>query len=113
MTKRLDGDPGDWAGWEWRSDGDLMVNGAYFLPSGQGLNNLYAKDSGAEPKSAAMIDKLTFSAGVLGGPRYRYLLAQADNHYFLLKKLNRHDNNFYQKIGIAGNENTCLCALIQ
>ncbi|KAK1356453.1 Pectate lyase [Heracleum sosnowskyi] len=69
VTKRLDGDQGDWAGWEWRSDGDLMVNGAYFLPSGQGLNNLYAKDSGAEPKSAAMIDKLTFSAGVLGGPR--------------------------------------------
>ncbi|KAL1827119.1 hypothetical protein ACET3Z_005531 [Daucus carota] len=69
VTKRLDADKGDWAGWEWISEGDLMVNGAYFLPSGQGLNNLYFKDSGAEPKSAAMIDRLTSNAGVLGGPR--------------------------------------------
>ncbi|KAL8090349.1 hypothetical protein AgCh_039717 [Apium graveolens] len=70
VTKRLDADQGDWAGWDWRSDGDQMVNGAYFVPSGQGLNDLYTKDSGAEPKSAAMIDRLTSAAGVLGGPRY-------------------------------------------
>lgn len=69
VTRRLDTDQGDWAGWEWRSDGDQMVNGAYFVPSGQGLNDLYTKDSGAEPKSAAMIDRLTSAAGVLGGPR--------------------------------------------
>ena len=68
VTKRLDTDEGDWAGWDWRSDGDVMVNGAYFVPSGQG--NLYTKDSGAEPRSAAMIDRLTSAAGVLGGPRY-------------------------------------------
>ena len=65
----MDADKGDWAGRKWRSEGGLMVNGAHFLPSGQDLNNLYAKDSGAEPKSAAMIDKLTSGAGVLGGPR--------------------------------------------
>ena len=68
VTKRLDTDEGDWAGWDWRSDGDVMVNGAYFVPSGQG--DLYTKDSGAEPRSAAMIDRLTSAAGVLGGPRY-------------------------------------------
>lgn len=70
MTKRVDTEEGDWAGWNWRTDGDVLENGAYFVPSGQGLSNQYTKAASVEAKSAAMIDQLTSTAGVLGGPRY-------------------------------------------
>ncbi|KAK1396525.1 Pectate lyase [Heracleum sosnowskyi] len=69
VTKRVDTEEGDWAGWNWRTDGDVLENGAYFVPSGQGLSNQYVKAASVEPKSAAMIDQLTSTAGVLGGPR--------------------------------------------
>ncbi|KAJ7970462.1 Pectate lyase [Quillaja saponaria] len=69
VTKRVDTEEGDWADWNWRSDRDVMVNGAFFVPSGVGLSNQYAKASSVEPKSAAMIEQLTMNAGVLGGPR--------------------------------------------
>ncbi|KAK6137896.1 hypothetical protein DH2020_028354 [Rehmannia glutinosa] len=71
VTKRVDTDEGQWAGWNWRTDGDIMVNGAFFVPSGEGLSMQYAKASSVDPKSAALIDQLTMNAGVLGGPRAR------------------------------------------
>ncbi|KAL0286329.1 UNVERIFIED_CONTAM: putative pectate lyase 12 [Sesamum angustifolium] len=48
---------------------DIMVNGAFFVPSGEGLSLQYAKASSVEPKSATLINQLTMNAGVLGGPR--------------------------------------------
>ena len=47
-----------------------MVNGAFFVPSGEGLDTQYTKASSVEPKSAGLVDHLTMNAGVLGGPRY-------------------------------------------
>ncbi|GER35172.1 pectin lyase-like superfamily protein [Striga asiatica] len=69
VTKRVDTDEGEWAGWNWRTDGDIMVNGAFFVPSGEGLNMQYAKASSVEPMSVTLIDQLTMNAGVLGSPR--------------------------------------------
>ncbi|KAL2227624.1 probable pectate lyase 5 isoform X1 [Sesamum indicum] len=69
VTKREDTNEGEWSDWNWRSDGDIMVNGAFFVPSGEGLSMQYAKASSVEPKSATLIDQLTMNAGVLGGPR--------------------------------------------
>ncbi|XP_052198662.1 probable pectate lyase 5 [Diospyros lotus] len=69
VTKRVDTDETDWAGWNWRTDGDIMVNGAFFVPSGAGMSAQYAKASSVEPKSAYIIDQLTFNAGVFGHPR--------------------------------------------
>ncbi|XP_058107880.1 probable pectate lyase 5 [Magnolia sinica] len=69
VTKRVDTDEKDWTGWNWRTEGDVMVNGAFFVPSGEGLGATYAKASSVEPKSAALIDQLTMNAGVLGGTR--------------------------------------------
>ncbi|MQL84825.1 hypothetical protein Taro_017339 [Colocasia esculenta] len=69
VTKRVDTDEKDWGGWNWRTEGDIMVNGAFFVPSGEGLGVKYAKASSVEPKSAGMVDQLTMNAGVLGGPR--------------------------------------------
>ncbi|KAE8701528.1 putative pectate lyase 13 [Hibiscus syriacus] len=69
VTKRVETDEREWAGWNWRTDGDLMVNGAYFVPSGAGVSAQYAKASSVVPRSAAYIEQLTFNAGVFGESR--------------------------------------------
>ncbi|KAK6933441.1 Pectate lyase [Dillenia turbinata] len=69
VTRRVDTDEGEWTDWNWRTEGDIMVNGAFFVPSGEGLSAMYAKASSVEPKSAALIDQLTMNAGVFGSPR--------------------------------------------
>lgn len=69
VTKRVDTDEGSWSGWNWRTDGDEMVNGAFFVPSGAGATTQYLKAASVEPKSAGLIDQLTRTAGCIGGPR--------------------------------------------
>ncbi|XP_060212487.1 probable pectate lyase 5 [Lycium barbarum] len=69
VTKRVDVDERDWTQWNWRTEGDQMVNGAYFVPSGDGISNQYALASSMEPKSAFYIDQLTTNAGVIGVAR--------------------------------------------
>ena len=73
VTKRLDAGQGEWTGWNWRSEGDVMVNGAFFVPSGEGAEAKYEKAYSVEPKSADRISMLTMSVGVLGVARYVYL----------------------------------------
>ncbi|WCJ19250.1 Pectin lyase-like superfamily protein [Euphorbia peplus] len=69
VTKRVDTNEKDWTDWNWRTDGDILVNGAFFVPSGAGMSAQYAKASSVEPKSAAYITQLTLNAGVFGDPR--------------------------------------------
>ncbi|KAG8088624.1 hypothetical protein GUJ93_ZPchr0010g10320 [Zizania palustris] len=69
VTKRVDTEEGRWSGWNWRTEGDMMVNGAFFVPSGEELEAIYDKASSTDPKSSALVDQLTAGAGVLGGPR--------------------------------------------
>ncbi|KAF9597188.1 hypothetical protein IFM89_016329 [Coptis chinensis] len=69
VTKRVETKDGEWSDWDWRSDGDEMVNGAFFVPSGSGVGMKYSKASSVEPKSAGLIDRLTMNAGVMGGSR--------------------------------------------
>uniref|UniRef100_A0A7N0T6T5 Pectate lyase n=1 Tax=Kalanchoe fedtschenkoi TaxID=63787 RepID=A0A7N0T6T5_KALFE len=69
VTKRVDTDEREWTGWNWRTEGDVMVNGAFFVPSGAGASAVYAKASSVQPKTAALIDQLTMNAGVFGQPR--------------------------------------------
>ena len=83
----MDTDEGQWTNWNWRTDGDIMVNGAFFVPSGVGLSAQYAKASSVEPKAAGLIDQLTMHAGVLGGPRYTPFLSLKPFCY-ILKQLN-------------------------
>lgn len=65
MTKRVETSE-DWRGWNWRSEGDVMANGAYFVASGEGVEVKYEKAYSIEPKSAAYIDQITYNAGVFG-----------------------------------------------
>ncbi|PIN21463.1 Pectate lyase [Handroanthus impetiginosus] len=69
VTKRVDTAEENWRGWNWRSEGDMMVNGAYFVASGEGVEVKYEKAYSVEPKSAAYIDQLTLNSGVLGSRR--------------------------------------------
>lgn len=65
---------GEWKNWNWRSEGDIMVNGAFFVASGEGAEFRYEKAYSVEPKSAVLIDFLTMHAGPLGvGSRYFFL----------------------------------------
>ena len=69
VTKRVDTEEGEWADWNWRTEGDIMVNGAFFVPSGGGLSAQYARAYSVDPKSAVLIDQLTQYSGVFGDPR--------------------------------------------
>lgn len=50
-----------------------MVNGAFFVPSGEGLALRYDEASSLEAKSAVLIDQLTMNAGVMIPTRYAHL----------------------------------------
>lgn len=65
VTKRVDTATGQWKGWNWRSSGDLMLNGAYFTPSGAGASASYARASSLGAKSSSMVGAITSSAGPL------------------------------------------------
>ncbi|RWW46422.1 hypothetical protein BHE74_00047651 [Ensete ventricosum] len=65
VTKRVDTDASVWKSWNWRSEGDLLLNGAYFTPSGAGASASYARASSLGAKPSSMVATLTSDAGVL------------------------------------------------
>ncbi|KAJ8547130.1 hypothetical protein K7X08_010716 [Anisodus acutangulus] len=71
VTKRVSTATGQWKGWNWRSEGDLMLNGAYFTPSGAGASANYARASSLGAKSSSMVGAITSSAGPLACRRSR------------------------------------------
>ncbi|XP_031127063.1 probable pectate lyase 12 [Ipomoea triloba] len=67
VTKRVDTSEEKWRNWNWRSEGDVLANGAYFVASGEGVEVKYEKAYSVEPKSANFLDQITMNAGVLVG----------------------------------------------
>ncbi|CAH8378453.1 unnamed protein product [Eruca vesicaria subsp. sativa] len=65
VTKRVGAGKGEWNQWNWRSQGDLLLNGAYFTSSGAGASSSYARASSLAAKSASLVDMLTYSSGAL------------------------------------------------
>ena len=65
MTKREDAAAGQWKNWNWRSEGDLFLNGAFFVPSGAGATNPYAKASSLGARSSNLVGMITAQAGAL------------------------------------------------
>ncbi|XP_028794533.1 probable pectate lyase 20 isoform X2 [Neltuma alba] len=65
VTKRVGTDARIWKHWNWRSTGDLMLNGAYFTSSGAGASASYARASSLGAKSSSMVGVITYGAGVL------------------------------------------------
>ncbi|XP_047327891.1 probable pectate lyase 8 [Impatiens glandulifera] len=65
VTKRIDHDKHVWKKWNWRSEGDLLLNGAFFTPSGAGAAASYARASSLGAKSSSLISTLTSQSGAL------------------------------------------------
>ena len=61
----MDTDTGVWKSWNWRSEGDLLLNGAYFTPSGAGASASYSRASSLGAKSSSMVGSITSGAGAL------------------------------------------------
>ncbi|XP_071697312.1 probable pectate lyase 8 isoform X2 [Rutidosis leptorrhynchoides] len=65
VTKRVDTDKSRWHGWNWRSEGDLFLNGAYFVSSGAGSAASYARADSLSAKSSNLVGIITADAGAL------------------------------------------------
>ncbi|KAF8409739.1 hypothetical protein HHK36_005818 [Tetracentron sinense] len=55
----------EWKNWNWRTDGDLMLNGAFFTPSGEEASASYARASSMVAKPASLLTDFNVSAGAL------------------------------------------------
>ncbi|KAL8100034.1 hypothetical protein AgCh_032333 [Apium graveolens] len=66
VTKRVNTIGNQWKGWNWRSEGDLFLNGAYFTPSGAQTSSSYAIASSMRAKPFSMVGIMTSGAGALG-----------------------------------------------
>ncbi|KAI5599721.1 hypothetical protein POPTR_002G238800v4 [Populus trichocarpa] len=71
VTKRVETNAGVWKHWNWRSEGDLLLNGAYFTASGAGAAASYARASSLGAKSSSMVGDITSNAGALSCRRGR------------------------------------------
>ncbi|RVW27838.1 putative pectate lyase 5 [Vitis vinifera] len=65
VTKHEDAPESQWKNWNWRSEGDLMLNGAYFTPSGAGASSSYARASSLGARPSSLVASITGSAGAL------------------------------------------------
>ncbi|XP_073021072.1 probable pectate lyase 5 [Primulina eburnea] len=65
VTKHEDAPESKWKNWNWRSEGDLMLNGAFFTPSGAGASSNYAKASSLSARPSSLVSSMTYGAGAL------------------------------------------------
>ncbi|XP_051117137.1 pectate lyase-like [Andrographis paniculata] len=66
VTKHENAPESEWRHWNWRSEGDLMLNGAYFRQSGGGgAGAAYAKASSLNARPSSLVGSITTTAGVL------------------------------------------------
>lgn len=65
MTKRDYATEAEWKKWIWRSEGDLFMNGAYFVESGQKLSTTPSKKYLIKAKPGVYASKITRFAGAL------------------------------------------------
>jgi pectate lyase len=65
VTKYEDAAESKWKHWNWRSEGDLMVNGAFFTASGGGASSSYARASSLSARPSSLVGSITTAAGTL------------------------------------------------
>ncbi|KAE8716579.1 putative pectate lyase 5 [Hibiscus syriacus] len=65
VTKHEDAPQSQWKHWNWRSEGDLMLNGAFFIASGTRASSSYAKASSLGARPSSLVNSLTAGAGAL------------------------------------------------
>ncbi|XVE80539.1 hypothetical protein DITRI_Ditri14bG0148200 [Diplodiscus trichospermus] len=65
VTKREGFSDAEWKNWNWRSEGDMMLNGAFFTPSGEEAPASYIKASSMVAKPTSLLTKTSKYAGTL------------------------------------------------
>ncbi|KAF2590826.1 hypothetical protein F2Q70_00039649 [Brassica cretica] len=65
VTKHEDAPESEWKSWNWRSSGDLLLNGAFFTPSGGATSSSYAKASSLGARPSSLVGPLTVGSGAL------------------------------------------------
>ncbi|KAF2607847.1 hypothetical protein F2Q68_00046031 [Brassica cretica] len=65
VTKYEDAPQSKWKNWNWRSEGDLFLNGAFFTPSGGRASSMYAKASSLSARPSSLVASVTGNAGAL------------------------------------------------
>ncbi|ONI08168.1 hypothetical protein PRUPE_5G161300 [Prunus persica] len=65
VTKHEDAPESEWRNWNWRSEGDLMINGAFFTASGAGASSSYARASSLGAKPSSLVGSITTASGAL------------------------------------------------
>lgn len=65
VTKHEDAPESEWKNWNWRSEGDLLVNGAFFTASGAGASSSYAKASSLSARPSSLVGSITVGSGAL------------------------------------------------
>ncbi|CAM8891349.1 unnamed protein product [Rhodiola kirilowii] len=65
VTKHEDAPEYEWRRWNWRSQGDLFLNGAYFRRSGAGASPSYARASSLGARPSTLVGSMTLRAGAL------------------------------------------------
>lgn len=64
VTKHENAGESEWKNWNWRSEGDLMLNGAYFRESGSGGSSI-ARASSLSGRPSSIVGAMTRTAGAL------------------------------------------------
>ncbi|KAJ8432615.1 hypothetical protein Cgig2_032896 [Carnegiea gigantea] len=65
VTKREEAPESEWRNWNWKSEGDLMLNGAYFRQSGSAATSTYARASSLSAYPSHLVGSITMAAAVL------------------------------------------------
>ncbi|CAH8391817.1 unnamed protein product [Eruca vesicaria subsp. sativa] len=65
VTKHEDAPESEWKSWNWRSSGDLLLNGAFFTPSGGAASSSYARASSLGARPSSLVGPLTVGSGAL------------------------------------------------
>ncbi|XP_073127488.1 pectate lyase-like [Henckelia pumila] len=65
VTKHEDAPESQWMHWNWRSEGDLMLNGAYFRQSGGGAWAAHSRASSLSARPVSLVGSVTRTAGAL------------------------------------------------
>ncbi|CAN8277471.1 unnamed protein product [Cochlearia groenlandica] len=67
VTKHEDAPESEWNNWNWRSEGDLMLNGAFFRLSGAGptKSSSYSRASSLSARPSSHVGEMTIASGAL------------------------------------------------
>jgi pectate lyase len=71
VTKHEDAPEDEWRNWNWRSEGDLLLNGAFFTYSGAGpaKSSSYSKASSLAARPSSHVGEITIASGALSCKR--------------------------------------------